>query len=364
MSNRKAIVKKLPSVEALGCVSVICSDKTGELSSSPSHRLFGAWRRGPNCCSGLFFAGTLTKNEMTVTTIYTVDETVEFHDPVYAGAKSAALLKTIQVGNLCNNAFKNEYGVNVGQATDVAILNTVKTFGLDDQRQNFERTTEVPFSSEVKYMVVAGKLSAAADAQEILYMKGSIEAVLERCRFYHVSDSSTPSLDATVKNAVLNTANEVASKGLRVVAMAYGFGSTDDLAKPEGGQLVFAGFQAMMDPPRRGVADAIAALQAARIHVVMITGDAEPTALSIARNLGMKIGAGQSSCLTGKAIDQMSERQLQERVASVSVFARVTPKHKMSIIAAFQANGEVVAMTGDGGSFIFSAASPPSLLGA
>jgi hypothetical protein len=198
-------------------------------------------------------------------------------------------------------------------------------------------------------MVVAGKQSAAADAQELLYLKGSIEAVLDRCRFYHVSDASTPSLDATVRSAVLSKASEIASKGLRVVAMAYGFGSADDLAKPDGGELVFAGFQAMMDPPRRGVADAIAALQAAGIHVVMITGDAEQTAMSIARQLGMRVNTGTSSCLTGKAIDQMSQRQLQERIATVSVFARVTPKHKMSIISAFQANGDVVAMTGDGG---------------
>lgn len=229
--------------------------------------------------------------------------------------------------------------------------------------QNFERTLEIPFSSESKYMVVSGKLSSSPDAQELIYLKGSIEAVLDRCRFYYLSDSSTPSLDATVKAAILNKVSEIASKGLRVVAMAYGFGSAADFEKPSsrgsgggvgssGGELVFAGFQAMLDPPRKGVADAIANLQLAGIHVVMITGDAEQTAVSIARSLGLKMQRGNASCLTGRDLDGMTERQLQEKVSSVSVFARVTPKHKMLIIAAFQKSGEVVAMTGDGGSFL------------
>jgi Ca2+-transporting ATPase len=209
-------------------------------------------------------------------------------------------------------------------------------------------------------MVVSGTISSSPDAQELLYLKGSIEAVLERCRFYYLSDTSTPTLDATIKSAILSKASLIASKGLRVVAMAYGFGTADaNSGSPS--ELVFAGFQAMLDPPRRGVGDAIAALQTAGIHVVMITGDAEQTAMSIARDLGLKLNAGTSSCLTGKAIDQMTERQLQDRVQSVTVFARVTPRHKMVIIAAFQARGAVVAMTGDGGEFE-SLSSFPKLL--
>ena len=212
-------------------------------------------------------------------------------------------------------------------------------------------------------MVVSGTISSSPDAQELLYLKGSIEAVLDRCRFYYLSDSSTPTLDPTVKQAILAKASLVASKGLRVVAMAYGFGSAEGGANSGSlstSELVFAGFQAMLDPPRRGVADAIAALQTAGIHVVMITGDAEQTALSIARDLGLKLNAGTSSCLTGKAIDLLSERQLQDRVANVTVFARVTPRHKMVIIAAFQARGAVVAMTGDGGAPFVSISLPDS----
>ena len=326
MSNRKAIVKKLPSVEALGSVSVICSDKTG----------------------------TLTKNEMTVTTAYTVDSLSEFDETHPVRSPSAALQKTIQIGNICNNAFKNEHGLNVGQSTDVALLNVLKVFNYDDQRQNFVRTAELPFNSENKYIVVSGTVSTSPDAQELLYLKGSIEAVLDRCRFYYLSDTSTPTLDATIKQAILAKAASVASKGLRVVAMAYGFGSASSTTPHT--ELVFAGFQAMLDPPRRGVADAIAALQTAGIHVVMITGDAEQTAMSIARDLGLKMnpGGGGGGCLTGKMIDGMSERQLEERVGGVAVFARVTPRHKMVIIAAFQRRGAVVAMTGDGGQFRYS----------
>jgi Ca2+-transporting ATPase len=117
---------------------------------------------------------------------------------------------------------------------------------------------------------------------------------------------------------------------------------------------VFVGFQAMLDPPRKGVADAIALLQSGGVQVVMITGDAEQTALSIAQKLGLRVGRGGSSSassaayLTGKAIDQMTKAQLRERVGAVSVFARTTPRHKMAIVEAFQSRGAVVAMTGDG----------------
>jgi Ca2+-transporting ATPase len=209
-------------------------------------------------------------------------------------------------------------------------------------------------------------------AREVYYMKGSIDAVLERCKFYYVSDESTPGLDNATRNVILDKAQETASRGLRVIAMACGYGAVESSASTtlapssrastpdkEGDKtnLVFVGFQAMRDPPRKGVADAISLLQTGGIQVVMITGDAEQTALSIARDLGLNVGGRRLSdpsnpsgwCLTGKAIDQMSKRQLRERVGHVSVFARTTPRHKMKIVEAFQARGRVVAMTGDGG---------------
>lgn len=208
--------------------------------------------------------------------------------------------------------------------------------------------------------------------REMYYIKGSIDAILDRCKFYYVNDESTPQLDANTRNVITTRAQTTASKGLRVIAMAYGYGAVESRSSSrssspnssipgEKTNLVFVGFQAMLDPPRKGVADSIGLLQAGGVQVVMITGDAEQTALSIAQKLGLRVGriaaAGtegvNSHCLTGKAIDQMTKAQLKERVGSVSIFARTTPKHKMAIIEAFQARGAIVAMTGDGGGSFF-----------
>jgi Ca2+-transporting ATPase len=214
--------------------------------------------------------------------------------------------------------------------------------------------------------------------REMYYIKGSIDAILDRCKYYYVTDGSTPALDASTRSVILNNAQATASRGLRVIAMAYGYGSIDsprqDSAHPQHRatqplpvsrtpapdedkiNLVFVGFQAMFDPPRKGVADAIGLLQNGGVQVVMITGDAEQTALAIAQKLGLRVGPAHAHdgqprkyCLTGKDLDQMSKSQLVERVGSVSVFARTTPRHKMAIVEAFQARGAVVAMTGDGG---------------
>lgn len=210
-------------------------------------------------------------------------------------------------------------------------------------------------------MAVGGTISRFGYNKELMYMKGSIEAVLERCSYYYIRDDSTPAMDSATRALILSKATDAGKRGLRVIAMAYGYGALDILDKKvssldtpsseagSSGNLIFTGFEAMMDPPRKGVADAVAALQAGGVHVVMVTGDAEETALSIARQLGLRVQPGGASCLTGAAIDGMGEAQLRERVGSVSVFARTTPRHKMAIVDAFRSRGAVVAMTGDGG---------------
>ncbi|ESK85567.1 calcium-transporting atpase [Moniliophthora roreri MCA 2997] len=372
MAKRKAIVKKLHSVESLGSVSVICSDKTG----------------------------TLTRNEQTVTEGYTVDEFVslDFYSSTTPPTVPPALRKTIEIGAICNNAVimrnPGEDRRVVGQGTDVALINLVEALNDGsgfDLRDHFNRTGERPFSSETKSMAVSGFHTSGEETagREMYYTKGSIESILERCKFYYVNDGSTPGLDSGMREVILGRARGAAARGLRVLGMAYGYGSlstgTSSLAvsatnsragtpQPQSSQqdrdnLVFTGFLAMYDPPRKGVPDSIGLLQSGGVQVVMITGDAEPTALSIARKLGLRVGSSgfqhhprhdsvdsigngigdaRAYCLTGKEIDQMTKAQLRERVGSVTVFARTTPRHKMRIVEAYQSRGEVVAMTGDG----------------
>ena len=231
--------------------------------------------------------------------------------------------------------------------------------------QTFKRVFERPFSSDTQSMAVSG---AHTTGREVFYIKGSIDVLLPRCKFYHVAEGSTPPLDQKVRSGIAGIAQAASTRGLRVIAMAYGSAdaitssrpssplpnnSTDYPEKEKSAHLVFAGFVAMYDPPRKGVADAVAHLQGGGVQVVMITGDGEDTALSIAKSLGLRGATNPNACLTGSALDCMNAVQLSERVGSVTVFARVTPKHKMAIVEAFQARGAVVAMTGDGGEVFF-----------
>lgn len=230
------------------------------------------------------------------------------------------------------------------------------------------RLSERPFNSIQKYMAVSGTSSETGDNREKRFVKGALEVLLSKCKFYYVSEASTPALDADIHALITTKAAAAASRGLRVIALAYGFGSVNEQSAshtPVPGRtrpntpvhhddqnlenLVFVGFQAMFDPPRQGIAEAISRLQKGGVQVVMITGDAEQTAISIARKLGLRVQPGTSSCLTGQMLDALTKAQLKERVSSVSVFARTTPRHKMAIVEAFQSRGAVVAMTGDGG---------------
>lgn len=222
----------------------------------------------------------------------------------------------------------------------------------------------------------------ATDARHLYYIKGAIEAILPRCKSYYISDESAPPLDGLTRSLIASKAETVASRGLRVVAMAYAFGTIKSLEAdseplidgrassphPQA-NLIFTGFQAMMDPPRKGVSNAIADLRSGGVRVVMITGDAPETAMAIGEHLGllvptspisrlktpnghhsgMKNSAIMTGCMTGKELDLMDDRILRERVSSISIFARTSPKHKMRIVDALQSRGAVVGMTGDGG---------------
>ncbi|KAI8331017.1 PMR1-type calcium-transporting P-type ATPase [Chlamydoabsidia padenii] len=308
MANRRAIVKQLPSVETLGSVNVVCADKTG----------------------------TLTVNQMTVTKVFTLqNHTIFDYEHTIPNQFTPALRQTLRIGNLCNNANVSEDGKYIGQPTDIALLDVAIRSGFQDERLTYERLAEVPFNSDQKYMSVTCK---DLNGQVCNYVKGATEILLDRCTTYYNGSDQQPIFTPGDKAEVLSHASAMASHGLRVLATAYGLNDQD---------LCFTGFLAVYDPPRSTVASAIQDLVQGGVKVSMITGDSEGTATSIARRLGIPLNA-KGGCLTGKDIELMTERQLQETIHSVSVFARTTPKHKLAIVRAYQATGAVVAMTGDG----------------
>jgi P-type Ca2+ transporter type 2C len=201
------------------------------------------------------------------------------------------------------------------------------------------------------------------------YIKGSIDAILPQCKFYHVAEDSTPTLDSNTCSVILNKAQGGTSHGLQVIAMAHSYGTADVVAsvsssscasspsssghmdKEKAAHLVFVGYAAMFDPLCKGVTDAIALLQSGGVQVIMVIGDAEETALSIAKTLEIRGLTNRNACLTSVDLDQLGVAQLCEGVGNETVFACTSPKHKIAIMEVFQVCGTVMAMTGDGGEY-------------
>ncbi|KAF2445928.1 calcium-transporting P-type ATPase-like protein [Karstenula rhodostoma CBS 690.94] len=366
MSKRDAIVRRLPSVETLASVNVVCSDKTG----------------------------TLTTNHMTVTKIWHFDELspIDVKTKHDSEALDSPTRNILRIGNIVNNArlvgpqaastaavLSSTIGDDnsgaksrwVGQPTDVALLDLLDAFSEDDVRDRLgTRLYETPFSSERKWMGVVISGSAGADlapGPDVAYIKGALEKVLDRCDTYVNAQGHEVPLDQSRKQEAIKAADVMAQDGLRVLGFASGskFGrkGTSGAASPAPSSvsalgddehyrsLVFAGLVGMNDPPRKGVEKAIRRLMAGKVKVIMITGDAETTAVAIGRKLGMPITMNSSmgrSVIRGDELDQMSEEELSQAIATTSIFARTSPEHKMKIVRALQARGDVVAMTGDG----------------
>ncbi|MBN1824517.1 MAG: cation-transporting P-type ATPase [Endomicrobiales bacterium] len=340
MAKRKAIIRKLPAVETLGSTTVICSDKTG----------------------------TLTENQMTVQEIFTANEHFvltgsgysPFGDILYYGKKvtadhSEALKECLLAGVLCNDSqiTAKENGVDVaGDPTEGALLVAAQKGGVDfyDAQKEAPRIDSIPFESQNQFMA-----TVHADREEgkfKVYVKGSIEKVLARCRFEIDKNGKRHPLDA---KKISQIADEMASKGLRVLALAHGiFGhvSGNFTVGELGHDLIFTGIQGMIDPPRNEAIDAVKNCHAAGIEVKMITGDHALTASSIARQLGLRCLVlrenGKCETVTGKMLAEIADDEYPEIVGNSVVFARTTPEQKLKIVKSLQAKGHVVAMTGDG----------------
>ncbi|KJE91439.1 calcium-transporting P-type ATPase [Capsaspora owczarzaki ATCC 30864] len=340
MAKHNAIVKKLPSVESLGCANVVCVDKTG----------------------------TLTQNEMTVTRVFTVARGVlpvsgqgySGHGavlvdgaPITVGNANASfsaapviahdVLRVLVVGNLCNNAHISAAGELVGQPTEGALIAAAMKVGLTDQRRCYERVAENPFNSDNKWMAVkcrrpTGGPSVMDSTGDTYYVKGALDAVLDRCSFAVAANGNIVALSPSDKALITRTAAEVAGTGLRVVAMAYGFPLDS---------LVFTGFVGIIDPPRVGVREAVQQLLGSGVAVVMITGDAQETAVAIGEQIGI-FDRNFHTAISGQQVEAMDQHELAHVIHRARIFYRTSPKHKMTIVAAYQENGDVVAMTGDG----------------
>ncbi|XP_030605809.1 calcium-transporting ATPase type 2C member 1 [Archocentrus centrarchus] len=321
MVKKRAIVKKLPIVETLGCCNVICSDKTG----------------------------TLTKNEMTVTQLFTSDGLhaevtgvgynglgeVLLDGEVIHGFSCQSVSKIVEVGCVCNDSVIRNHTLQ-GRPTEGALIALAMKMGLEGLQQEYVRLEEHPFSSEKKWMAVRCVHRTQQDKAGVYFMKGAYEQVIRFCSSYNSRGSALP-LNHQQMELYQQQISYMGSAGLRVLAFASG---------PEIGKLTFTGLVGIIDPPRSGVKEAMGTLISSGVAIKMITGDSQETAASIASRLGLFSKGGQ--CLSGEEVDQLDLQQLSQIVSRISVFYRASPRHKLKIVKSLQNNGAVVAMTGDG----------------
>lgn len=313
MAKQHAIVKQLPAVETLGSVSVICSDKTG----------------------------TLTKNEMTITKVITGMQEKELASVVESSDHANQLI--VQAMALCNDSGYTIEGTPIGDPTELALTNYVNNYGSDvvALRTQYPRVDELPFDSDRKLMTVANKI----DHEVRIFTKGAADQLIARCTHLYIEGKVVEMTDEYRKQVQIFVEN-YSKKALRVLGYATKVAEENETSETYESNLTFIGMSGMIDPEREEVKDAIEVAKNAGIRTVMITGDHKVTAFAIGRNLGMVSEFDQVR--SGEELNAMSDDQLEKEIGNISVFARVSPEHKVRIVKALQASGLVVSMTGDG----------------
>jgi Ca2+-transporting ATPase len=366
MSKRNAIVRRLPSVETLGSVNVVCSDKTGTLTMNHMTvaKLWAFGDEEPKEAKTVHTETPNTPQTQKIIRVANIVNNARLNNSVSGGTTTAATAAVLaSTGGDDANNVRSRW---TGQPTDVACLDLIDAFGEHDVRDRIgERKQETPFSSERKWM---GCVIDGQGSDDTAYLKGALERVIDRCDTYLTKEGTEVVLDDKRKAEVEAAATKMAEDGLRVLAFASGPArsgkSSANRSRTNGATstdqsstgtiytgLTFAGLVGMSDPPRPGVARSIRRLIAGGVKVIMITGDADVTAVAIAKRLGMPINMNSalgSPVLRGDQLDHMSEAELAECMNRVSIFARTSPDHKLKIIHALQSRGDVVAMTGDG----------------
>ncbi len=316
MVKRNAIVKKLPAVETLGSATVICSDKTG----------------------------TLTQNKMTVEKVFYDGKLLDMSEIKEEDIKDD-LQQLTYISMLCNDTKVSANNELTGDPTETALVDM--GFKLDFTPElyvSFPRVQEVPFDSDRKLMTTVHKYGD----RYLVYTKGGVDELLKRCNKYIFNTEIKDDLE-NYKKEISAKNEEMAKNALRVLAMAYkelDHMPTEEEMKNIESNLIYVGMVGMIDPPREEVKLAVAKCKTAGIKTVMITGDHKITATAIAKALG--IMEENDEAITGSQLEEMSDDELIKRVRNIAVYARVSPEHKVRIVKAWQANGETVAMTGDG----------------
>ena len=316
MVKKHAIVKKLPAVETLGSATVICSDKTG----------------------------TLTQNKMTVQKVFYNDKLLDLNK-IDLKQEDDILKRLVHISMLCNDTKIGTDNQLTGDPTETALVDM--GFKLDFEPSVFEqmpRLKEIPFDSDRKLMTTVNKIGE----KYVVCTKGGVDELLNRCTKYILNGEVKEDLEE-YKKIISNNNEEMAKNALRVLAMGYKEldhePTEEDMANLEN-DLTYIGMVGMIDPPREEVKLAVHKCKTAGIKTVMITGDHKITAIAIAKTLG--ILGNEAEALTGSELEEMTDEELTKNIRKYSVYARVSPEHKVRIVKAWQANGEIVAMTGDG----------------
>lgn len=312
MAKENAIIKKIKSVESLGCVSIICSDKTG----------------------------TLTQNKMTTRKIYADGE---LFDSENFNLKNDIHNSLMKASILCNDSTSID-GKEIGDPTEVALVNLAHKYSLVEEkvRNTYKRLKEIPFDSDRKLMSTLHKI----DNKYILYTKGALDVLLERTTCIKTSNE-VRKINEEDKKKILDNNRYLSENGLRVLAFAYKEIDSDrELSLDDENDFTFLGLISMIDPPRVESSEAVRDCIMAGIKPIMITGDHKITATAIAKQIG--IFKNGDMAIDGLELNKMSDEELKEKLAHISVYARVSPEHKIRIVKAWQEKGEIVAMTGDG----------------
>ena len=305
MVKVNTIIRKLPSVETLGAVNVVCSDKTG----------------------------TLTQNRMTVKKCY-MDGRAFPAEQVDIEKHRELLLGCV----LCNDGIIGQ-GSRIGDPTELALLDMADRYGMKREglEKSYPRIGEKAFDSDRKMMTTLHR----GKNGRVSYTKGGTEEVLRYSR-YLLSHGKKAALTESAKREILNAAGQMSAEALRVLAVAM----REDAPVAEERELTFVGLVGMMDPARPEAAEAVRAFREAGVDTVMITGDHRATALAVAKELG--IAGSRKECLSGSELDKLGEDEFAERAEYIRVYARVSPEHKVKIVNALKKKGKIVAMTGDG----------------